>query len=122
MPYIYADRELIGRVISNLLENAIESIRETHKTGTITVSTSYESERKSVILAVQDTGKGIDEDIMQNLFLPYFSTKEEGMGLGLSIVKKILDDHDASIKLENIEPHGCKFEIEFTKIRYSQGQ
>jgi len=117
LPLIYGDAELLRNVINNLLRNAVESIAEVTGGGSVWLETRFEATGRRVYLSVTDNGKGLADDKWENLFLPYFSTKKEGMGLGLTIVKKILDEHEASIKAEPVQPHGCRFVIEFANIR-----
>ncbi|MBN2432092.1 MAG: HAMP domain-containing protein [Acidobacteria bacterium] len=117
LPEIYADAELIRRVIVNLVDNAIEAVQEKDTEGLVRVTTWYEENGPRILLAVEDNGRGIPEEMREHLFLPYFSTKETGMGLGLTFVKKILDDHDALIRAENLNRGGCRFTVEFRKVR-----
>lgn len=117
LPLIYADRELIRNVLMNLIDNAVESIDETEGGGQIDLGTRHDPGSNRVLLWLQDNGRGISEEIWEHLFLPYFSTKEHGMGLGLAIVKKILDDHDAGIRIDPAVPSGCRLELEFRKIK-----
>ncbi|MBP7867021.1 MAG: HAMP domain-containing protein [Acidobacteria bacterium] len=113
LPFPYLDAELIRRVLVNLVDNAAESIREIAEGGRITLGTRHDREHGRVVLVVEDTGKGVPEDAQDNLFLPYVSTKQTGMGLGLTIVKKILDDHEAGIRPEPVTPHGLRMVIDF---------
>lgn len=113
LPHPYLDAELIRRVLVNLVDNAAESIREIAEGGRITLRTRHDREHGRVVLVVEDTGKGVPEDAQDNLFLPYVSTKQTGMGLGLTIVKKILDDHEAGIRPEPVSPHGLRMVIDF---------
>ena len=64
-------------------------------------------------LRIKDNGVGMDEDTQQKLFEPYFSTKSSGMGLGLVITKKILDDMKARIKVISSKTKGTEVEINF---------
>lgn len=117
LPPVYLDRELIRLVINNLLRNAADAVAEEGGDGRITVATAYREESRRVHLSVEDEGRGLADEHWENLFLPYFSTKKEGMGLGLTIVKKILDDHEAAVRAEPVQPHGCRFVVEFTHLR-----
>ena len=117
LPPVYLDRELIRLVINNLLRNAADAVAEAGGDGRITVITAYREESRRVHLSVEDEGRGLADEHWENLFLPYFSTKKEGMGLGLTIVKKILDDHEAAVRAESVQPHGCRFVVEFTHLR-----
>jgi len=122
LPEIYADSELINRVLVNLIDNACESALEVPDAGNVCVKTHFDRHSHRVLVEVEDNGKGISEEIWDQLFLPYFSTKENGMGLGLTFVKKILDDHDAGIRVENIIPRGCRFIVEFRKMKLAENE
>ena len=87
------DKVKIKIALRNILTNAIEAI---HKKGVISISLSRQN--KKLKLVIQDTGAGIDQDMLDRIFEPYFSTKNVGTGLGLPIAKKIIEDHDGSIE------------------------
>jgi two-component system, NtrC family, nitrogen regulation sensor histidine kinase NtrY len=63
-------------------------------------------------IVIADTGHGINREVKEKLFLPYFSTKKRGTGLGLAIVRRIIDDHQGSIRVEENKPEGAKFLVE----------
>ena len=117
IPQPYLDPELIRRVLVNLVDNAAESIKDTRGPGAITVATRFDRDSGRVVLTVEDTGTGIPEEDLDSLFLPYFSTKQTGMGLGLTIVRKILEDHEAGIRPEKVTPHGLRMVIDFVNYR-----
>jgi len=64
------------------------------------------------LLAVQDSGPGIADELRKRLFEPYVTTKAKGTGLGLAIVKKIVEEHHGAISIRNVEPHGARVEVE----------
>jgi len=90
VPKIPLDRSLFREVLINLVENSIDA-----GATEITVSTTYRDNKLYIVF--KDNGPGIPEEIMDRLFNPYVSTKEDGWGLGLSIVKKIIEDHGGRI-------------------------
>ncbi|WP_457681467.1 ATP-binding protein [Thermovibrio sp.] len=90
LPKIPLDKGLFREVFTNLVKNSIEAGADRLK-----VSTTYKDGK--VYIVFKDNGPGIPEEIMDKLFNPYISTKEEGWGLGLSIVKKIVEDHGGKI-------------------------
>lgn len=96
LPAVHADREELARAFTNILRNSTQAI---HDEGKIFVTARKDS--GNVIIVIRDTGTGIDEALLPRIFEPNFSTKTEGMGLGLPIVKKILDDIHGSISLES---------------------
>src|SRR3989338_8366132 len=109
IPILELDRDQMKRVFINIIDNAV-SVMEGR--GKITIESRYISALQLVIVEVSDTGTGIPEEIKSRLFEPYFSTKKEGTGLGLTIVRKIVSDHRGYIRVANNKPKGSKFIIE----------
>jgi C4-dicarboxylate-specific signal transduction histidine kinase len=64
-------------------------------------------------LAVRDSGPGIPSDVETHLFTPFFSTKSEGQGIGLTLIREILTQHDLDFDLRNVDPVGAEFRIFF---------
>jgi two-component system NtrC family sensor kinase len=108
VPPVKGDAEELQEVFINLIQNAIEAMPEG---GTLTLR-SYMEEGK-VVAEVSDTGKGIPVEIRQRIFDPFFSTRHEGVGLGLSIVYRIIREHGAEIKIDSEEGKGTTFKIIF---------
>jgi signal transduction histidine kinase len=105
---IMADKQELNRVFQNLVKNSIQSI---HDKGTIEI-TSYKIFDK-VYVEVKDTGCGMPSEVLQKLFEPNFSTKSSGMGLGLAISKKSLDDMKAEIHFESEVNKGTLVRLRF---------
>jgi two-component system nitrogen regulation sensor histidine kinase NtrY len=99
-----ADRAQIEQVILNVLRNAIEAVGQK---GTIDVAMRHRS------LVVIDSGPGIPPEIRAELFNPFFSTKRDGRGLGLTIVQEILTNHGFGFSLETRQQGGAEFRIRF---------
>lgn len=91
-PFV-GDRGKMKIVLRNILNNAIESIQNTGK-----VSVSLKKVGVMMHLEIADTGTGIDKEMIERIFEPYFSTKDAGTGLGLPIAKKIIEDHGGTIQ------------------------
>ena len=108
LPPVYADPALLRQVIHNLMQNAQDALANA-PSPTVTISTSLTS--GGVALCVADNGSGISVEVMARIFEPYVTTKARGTGLGLPIVKKIIEEHRGTILAENISPHGAKFTI-----------
>jgi two-component system nitrogen regulation sensor histidine kinase NtrY len=104
-----ADPEQMKRAIINVLDNSIDAM---NKKGKIGIRTSFEKEPQRVTIEIVDSGPGIPADDRFKLFLPHYSTKKKGMGLGLAIVNQIIRDHNGSVNIENNKPHGAKFTIQ----------
>lgn len=109
LPLIKGDSEQIKRVLVNLLENAIEA---SGRKGDVWMEASFDRARGVLRLAVRDQGRGIPPGQRENLFLPYFSTRVRGMGLGLAIVNRIVTDHGGRIRAEDNVPQGSVFIVE----------
>jgi two-component system nitrogen regulation sensor histidine kinase NtrY len=109
IPQLNLDRGQMKRVMLNLIDNAIAAI---DGKGTITVRLTYNPALKFVRTEVIDTGCGISPEDKIRLFEPYFSTKKTGMGLGLSIVSTIVEDHNGFIRVQDNHPAGTKFVVE----------
>ena len=110
---IRCDAEQISRVFFNLIKNSIESIQEKSKiNGDFTKIIDIEITDKSdyMTLNVTDNGTGFSTDIIKSITKPYFTTKTKGSGLGLSIVNKIINEHNGSIKFIS-NKNGAKVEV-----------
>src|SRR6266850_5638188 len=110
IPPLELDREQIKRVIINLLDNAVAAVGEN---GEIKIATCHDPSRGVVYLEVADNGCGVAPEVRGRIFEPYFSTKKNGTGLGLTIVSQIIEDHRGYIRVRPNEPRGTKFTIEF---------
>src|ERR1043166_3255376 len=109
IPALELDRELIKRVLMNLLDNAVGAVGQK---GEIKLTTAYDRPRSLVYLEVADNGSGVAPEIRTRIFEPYFSTKKNGTGLGLTIVNQIIEDHQGYIRVRANEPRGTRFTIE----------
>jgi len=109
LPHLAVDPDQIKRAALNLVENAVEAVGGE---GTVAVELAFSPEAGRVRLSVTDNGGGIAPEDKEKLFLPYFSTKATGMGLGLSIVHQIVSDHGGTIWVEDNPPRGSRFVLE----------
>jgi len=108
LPRIKADPSQLKQVFINLILNSLEAIENK---GEITISTHLD--RNRVIVSFQDTGKGMSEETKGKIFTPFFSTKENGAGLGLGIVERIIQNHKGEIKVESYFGRGTVFTLSF---------
>jgi signal transduction histidine kinase len=92
--------------MTNLFVNAVEAMPEG---GCLEINTSFLHNKAGII--IRDTGPGIPEDVMQKIFLPFYTTKQEGIGLGLALVQKIIVSHGGSIEADSKEGEGTTFII-----------
>ena len=105
------DRTQLIRVITNLVKNATQSIPETQKHKVVFVTVFRENNQ--VKIAVKDNGKGISTQNTSRIFEPKFTTKSSGMGLGLAIIKNILENYHGTITFESEEGKGTEFLVSF---------
>jgi two-component system NtrC family sensor kinase len=112
LPYVEGNFANLGQVFINVIKNAIEAL--TNGTGKITLATSYKDEKGSVLIECRDTGKGISDNLMQNIFKPFFTTKEvgKGTGLGLYISHEIVKRHGGNISVTSGDGKETVFSIE----------
>ena len=111
VPVFDVDREQMKRAVINLLDNACAAVSEGGGSA-VSVSTVFERALGIVRLTISDDGPGIAEDVKARLFEPYFSTKKTGTGLGLTIVHRIIADHEGFIRVQDNKPRGTRFVIE----------
>ena len=109
LPAIEGDPIQIQQVLINLVHNAVDAMRDTPPNRrTVEVATDYEGDG-TISVIVRDYGSGISEAIRERLFEQFFTTKEEGLGMGLAIVRSIVEAHGGSIAAENAEGGGARF-------------
>jgi len=102
--YFLADEQQMSQALINIVKNALESIKEK---GTVRFTTIAHPKK----IIITDTGKGINEKQADEIFTPFFSTKKTGQGIGLTLVKEILLNHQFNFSLKTIGPGRTEFEI-----------
>jgi two-component system sensor histidine kinase HydH len=107
LPLTFFDPNQMKQVLINLIKNALEAMDEAG--GVITLSTMFKGDQ--VHLSVEDTGKGIEPEIIQDIFNPFFTTKKTGTGLGLAVINKIIEDHYGTISVKSSKGQGTSFTI-----------
>ncbi len=118
LPQLPLDSEQIRRVIINLVDNSISSIEKKgtlsriFNQGKITIKTRHVPDLNIICMDVEDNGTGIAPEIADQLFEPYTTTKEQGTGLGLTIVSQTISDHNGFTRFRNLETGGVCFSIE----------
>jgi signal transduction histidine kinase len=108
LPMILIDREQMKQAMLNLLLNAIQAMPEG---GQLTLSGQNSVDGQWVCLSIQDSGMGIETEVLNKLFDPFVSTKEGGIGLGLSITHRIVDQHHGKIEVESTPGEGTLFTV-----------
>jgi signal transduction histidine kinase len=100
------DENLCEQVFVNLVQNAYDAMSETGGKVRISIAAGARGERRGLEVRVLDSGPGIPRELREQIFNPFFSTKKSGVGLGLSIVSKIVDEHHGSIEIAGREGFG----------------
>ncbi len=111
LPMVPADRDQLRQVLLNLLSNAYEAMPDG---GEVTISTSATEGR--VRISVADTGMGMDDEVRQQIFEPFFTQKARGIGLGLSVTKRIVDTHHGTITIVSAAGRGTTFTVELPAV------
>jgi C4-dicarboxylate-specific signal transduction histidine kinase len=109
---VMGDRVQLQQVLLNLIMNAVEAMRGvTERTRALTISSTV-AEPDSALIAVEDTGAGLDPAVAQRIFEPFFTTKSDGLGMGLSICRSIVEGHGGRLWVSPRAPHGA--DVRFT--------
>ena len=108
LPEIFVDRSLIGRALTNMIENALHAMP---RGGALAVLGRLADSGRHLDLQVCDTGVGMDQQALDRIFEPYFSTKAVGTGLGLTIAKRNVDLHGGSIAVESEPGRGTTIRV-----------
>jgi signal transduction histidine kinase len=108
LPKIEGDKQMLKRVFINLADNAVQAMEP--KGGKLEVTTKQAD--NSIEIKIKDTGVGISEENLQKIFAPFFTTKAQGMGVGLAICKRFVEQHHGTIEVESKEGEGSTFTIQ----------
>ncbi len=108
---VEVDVNLVEQVLINLLVNAIEAVKD-QKEPVITLSAETTTNNKT-ILKIADNGIGMPPELLDKIFIPFFSTRKTGSGIGLSLCKQIMLLHKGSIKVQSVEGKGTAFYLQF---------
>jgi two-component system NtrC family sensor kinase len=114
LPPVLMDKDQLRQALTNLINNALDAMPRGGELK-ISAGTEYMNDVRYVVLRVSDTGMGIDQDKLPNVFDPFFSTKTigHGTGLGLSITSKIVEEHGGFVKAESVKGQGSIFSLYF---------
>lgn len=110
MATIHVDAPLIEQVLINLIINAIDAVKDTVDPK---IAVEVESTKGGITIKVIDNGVGIDEEAMDKIFVPFFSTKKSGSGIGLNLCKQIMMLHKGTINVESFPGKGSVFSLNF---------
>lgn len=107
---LIADKKLIEQVLINLINNAVYFIKNSKHPEIQVIFTNLESNSN---ILVRDNGPGIEAEIIEQIFIPFFSTKEKGSGIGLSLSRQIMRMHNGSISVQSTVDKGSSFTLKF---------
>jgi len=110
LPDIPLDENLADRAFVNLIQNAYEAMGDVGGTLRVSLAAAHSGGRPGIEARIEDTGPGVPPEMREQIFNPFVTTKKTGVGLGLSIVSKIVDEHRGTIHLEST-PHGARFVV-----------
>ena len=105
------DINLIEQVMINLVVNAIEAVKE--KANPRIVLSAFAGANRRPIIRIGDNGSGMTPEVLEKIFIPFFSTKKSGSGIGLSLCKQIMMLHKGSIQVQSVEGEGTAFSLQF---------
>ena len=108
---LFADRTLIEQVLINLIQNAIHAVGDREEKN-ISMK-AFIDESGKIIIEISDTGKGIEEEALAKIFIPFFTTKKIGSGIGLSLSKQIMRRHKGNIQVKSAFGKGTTFKLIF---------
>lgn len=104
---MYADKDMVRRILTNLIQNAVQAMPDG---GQLTIQANT---HKKTTITITDTGVGIPKGVKEKIFTPLFTTKAKGQGLGLAVVKRLVEAQEGTIRFESEEGKGTTFILEF---------
>jgi len=113
LPLALLDENLSEQVFVNLVQNAYEAMGDKGGDLSVSIANARSTGRNGLQVRIADSGPGIPPEIREQIFNPFFTTKKTGVGLGLSIVSKIMDEHQGSIRVEPAPTQGTAFVLYF---------
>jgi len=108
--HVYADRDLLDQALRNLVTNALQAMETVDRPGRLTVSVTREEDQ--AVLRVADTGPGVPVHLREKIFEPFYTTREEGYGIGLSFCRQIFSNHGGRLSVDAAEGGGAEFRID----------
>ena len=108
---VEADNSLLEQVLINLIVNAIEAVKD--RPNPRIVLTGFLANKRKTVIKVADNGGGIPPELLDKIFIPFFSTKKSGSGIGLSLCKQIMMLHKGNIQVQSVEEQGTAFMLQF---------
>ena len=109
VPVVDGDRIQIQQVILNLILNSSEALTHAKAKSGVIILQSHQEDRQFITLSVRDKGPGIKAQTMDHLFDPFYTTKKEGLGMGLAISRSIIEEHGGRLWAKNNPEGGTTF-------------
>lgn len=113
-PKVFLDPHYMQSVVYNVLNNAVQAL-DGAEGGRVSISTGWLEADKEVFLTISDNGPGLESAMVENLFQPFFTTKENGTGLGLYLARQIMDEHGGRILIASSPEGGAMVSLRFKK-------
>jgi signal transduction histidine kinase len=111
LPIIFGDRVQLQQVVLNLVLNALQAMGAVSDGARQVLITTRQIELNDLCVGVQDTGPGFSTETLPHLFEPFYTTKPDGMGMGLTICRSIIEAHGGRLWASACEPHGALFQF-----------
>src|SRR5438094_534329 len=116
---IRADARMLRQAFLNLIRNAVEAIPDASANRRVTISMNLEDEakRRWAKISTHDTGSGIPDSDLQKIFIPFFTTKSQGHGVGLALAHRVITEHGGTLTVANAPEGGAVFTIRLPQYR-----
>jgi len=110
---IYGNRQMLLSALSNLAMNAIQAMKESSRADSeyATIEVSIDKDDSHIFISLKDNGPGIPAELEQQIFDPFYTTRTQGTGLGLSVVKAVAKAHGGDVVYESVKNKGCTFKV-----------
>jgi signal transduction histidine kinase len=112
LPEVHADERMLRQAFLNLLRNAAEAVPEDKTERTVKLRGLREVDREGhewALIEIEDSGEGIPQSDLQRIFIPFFTTKEKGHGIGLALAHRVITEHGGTLTASNRPPAGAAF-------------
>jgi two-component system nitrogen regulation sensor histidine kinase NtrY len=109
--FVMADRDMLDQAVINLIRNAADALSET--SGAEISIYGYTDDKQRTVLEILDNGPGVPEDIAENIFVPFFTTRKQGSGIGLALVRYIMLSHGGAVSYSQNKEGGALFRLIF---------
>ncbi len=116
--YVTGDRKQLFQVFFNIILNAVQAVKP--ETGVINIYANIDKEGDSIKIVIEDNGIGIPSEDWNKVFTPFFTTKDKGVGLGLAISRRIMEDNEGKLTFESKYGEGTKFVLELPKYKIEE--